>query len=219
MRRVRIKVVVVTLFTGIALGSVMPLGAHTASTYYPLEWLTDQTYSLGYLEPQINTSTARTSIHTGPAQWNAVSGGTLEFTFSGTVTPSHTWESISVCNTIGNVWVISRVLSGLAGNTTNCGNGTNITKSTIQFHDTATGNWYVGSGTPGNNPSGGLQTDLRSISTHEFGHAMGFRSSHFSVVDLACQSPIHTMCSGYTAGSTYKRSTEIHEEHTFAAAY
>lgn len=207
--------ILAALVSGAALGSSVASDAHSTSTFYPIKWSSDRTYGLGYLEPQVNTGDAHSSIHSGAAQWSAVSGAWLDFTFSGNINPMVIWGG-SVCSQIGDVWVISRDLSslGYVGNTTNCGNGTNLTKSMVQFHDGPSGYWYVAAGTPG-----GSQYDLRSLASHEFGHSMGF-SGHFSSTDSTCtQSPIHTMCSGAALGSTYKRSLEVHEKDTFAAAY
>jgi hypothetical protein len=203
---------------GFAAGLAVPAVAHSASTYFPVKWTVDKVYGLGYLEPDLTTGTAHSSIYSGPAQWNAVAGAWLDFSFSGNINPMVTFTN-SVCSQIGDVWVVSRDLSSLgrAGNTTNCG-GSTLTKSMVQFHDGPAGYWYTGSSLTGPGPT---QYDLRAVATHEFGHSMGF-GPHFSSSDTVCTtSPRHTMCPNAIIGpsGTQLRSLEEHDKHTFAAAY
>ena len=105
---------------------------------------------------------------------------------------------------------------GAIGNTPVCATSTTITDMTIQMDDNA--NWYVLSGTPS-----GSQYDLRSVTIHEFGHANGFfgpNNGHFLASDSVCTtSPIHTMCSGISPGTTYKRTLESHETSLLTAGY
>lgn len=203
--RLSVMTFVIGLFLGITVGG----GAHTASTFYPSKWTADQTWRIGYRHFYLASETARISITTGDDEWNALTLGWLEFSYAGE-SPSVTWTG-SACSYTTN-YVIAASTPGYAGLTYNCGSGGNLTRTVVLLSNGS--NWYVGSGTPSSN-----LYDLRSVVTHEFGHAMAF-SGHFGSSDTACsQSPIHTMCSGISPGTTYKRTLETHDEHTFTSAY
>jgi len=73
-------------------------------------------------------------------------------------------------------------------------------------------NWFTGSGTQGN------RLDMQSTATHEAGHITGW-VGHFNDGSSECASPIHTMCPYADPGTTYARSLELHDYHTFNAAY
>jgi hypothetical protein len=67
--------------------------------------------------------------------------------------------------------------------------------------------------------------DSESIATHEFGHAAGFGvggnvPNHFESDGTICTGqPVQTMCPSFLFGSSYWRSLEGHDIHTFQGAY
>jgi hypothetical protein len=80
----------------------------------------------------------------------------------------------------------------------------------IRF-DTSDVTWNLDTG----GPSTG-EVDLRSIATHEIGHALGF---HRHVVDdAACSQEIATMCQ-YYPGGTFWRTLGYHDIHTVSPSY
>ena len=89
------------------------------------------------------------------------------------------------------------------------GSGT-ITSMEIKY-DSAE-NWYTGSGTPGAN-----QVDLRSVTAHEFGHALGME--HTQSGYCPWDSTQATMCSGIILGTTWKRSLAQDDKNGVSAGY
>jgi len=79
-------------------------------------------------------------------------------------------------------------------------------------------NFYTGTGTPGTG-----QYDALSVATHEFGHAAGL--GHFADTDPSTCNPAggrlydNTMCGALPVRFTTWRSLELHDRHTFQAAY
>jgi hypothetical protein len=72
--------------------------------------------------------------------------------------------------------------------------------------------WYTSTGTPPAN-----QPDLWSVAAHEFGHAGGFHDHWENYDSSLCGA--HTMCKTIPAGTTNRRSLELHDQHTFAIVY
>lgn len=90
--------------------------------------------------------------------------------------------------------------------------------------------WYTGTGDANdgflNLCIGGCQSDLWSVATHEVGHMTGFvggpnGDGHFDQNDPegTCTGEVHTMCPSYEGGSEHFRTLEVHDRHTFTAAY
>ena len=205
------------LFTGLAFGAALGFGsvsqAHTASTYVPKEWAADPYYYFGDIDSPLDGLTAKTSIHAGDDPWDNNSGTWLDFINSGYQDSSVVWTG-SPCTTGSGtaLWIVTASISELGIEST-CTNATNITRSVIRFDDTRS-NWYVGSGTPSSG-----DYDLRSVAVHEFGHAAGF-AGHWDGVGEDCTgTDRETMCSGLPSATTYKRTIESHENHTFDSAY
>lgn len=208
-------VVALLLFIfGWSLATTVTANAHTVSIYFPKKWASSPTYSFGDIDSPLNTSTAKQSIHTGDNEWDFTNGSSLDFYWNYVEDSSVVWLG-GACTTVpsnGQIWIMTYSLSGLASENT-CTSGSQITKSTIRLDDTRS-NWYTGSST--SVPSG--KYDLRSVITHEFGHAGGF--AHLSGSTICSGSTRQTMCSGgLPTGTSYKRSLESHDKHTFANAY
>lgn len=208
---------VMALLAGFGVGSVVgstASGAHTASTYIPLTWASDPDYYFGDLDSPLSGPTPESSLHAGNDPWNANSGTWLDINWGGVYDSSVVWTGSGCTTGYGTrLWVLTHSISNLATEST-CGTSTTITRSSIRFDDTRS-NWYVGSSS--SVPSG--QYDLRSVAVHEFGHAGGF-SGHWDGVGEDCTgSDRETMCSGLPSGTSYKRSIEAHENHTFDSAY
>jgi hypothetical protein len=128
---------------------------------------------------------------------------------SGTNYGANVWTAVStsswawIWSTDGQNFVKYGYIDGsgtCAAITTKWVSGGTILQMEIKY-DSAE-NWYTGSGTPA-----GDQIDLRSIAAHEFGHALGLRHT---TPNLYCPGNQYdaTMCSGYTPGTTYKRTLE-----------
>lgn len=200
---------------GVTLSLAASALAHTVGDYYHTNWAADRYWGIGYTSGDVATPTAWTSIQAGDDPWNAVSGAWFDFAYL-MRDNSVTWTD-DVCNMPApKGWVLSADPGpGRVGNTYTCG-GVTLTAFAVLLHPDA--NWYVGSGTPS-----GSEYDLRSRVVHELGHANGFHGpndGHFPADDTVCTtSPIHTMCSGATPGTTYRRTLETHEKDLFAAAY
>jgi hypothetical protein len=70
-----------------------------------------------------------------------------------------------------------------------------------------------------------VDVDFAAVAVHEFGHATGWGAesdkSHFTDDGDYCQfdSVRHTMCESYWEGTTYQRSLQQHDKHTFADRY
>lgn len=79
--------------------------------------------------------------------------------------------------------------------------------------------WYSGTGSPSTS-----ELDFRDTATHELGHATGW-TTHFSEGTAECPAPNtntsrNTMCvEGGPEGSTWGRTLETHDQHTFQEWY
>lgn len=89
-------------------------------------------------------------------------------------------------------------------------NGGIINRATIKFDSGE--NWYLGTGVPG-----GSQIDGRSVSSHEFGHALGL--AHTQSGNCPNNSGRSTMCSSYPTGSSYMRSLEADDANGVSSLY
>ncbi len=204
---------VIAFLAGLAIGAWPPVDAHTAVTYFPRTWDSDPSYAFGQLEAPFNTTGAKYAIHSGDNPWNGVYGSTLDFRWSGKENPHVFWQGSGCATAPSNgLWIITDDLPNLATEST-CVSGDTIIRSVIRFDNVGT-TWYMG--VDSSVPSG--QIDLRSVAVHEFGHSAGF-AGHFTETSICSGSTRQTMCQGTPAGTSYRRTLETHDKHTFVSAY
>lgn len=143
--------------------------------------------------------------HTLTSGWNnAVSNGRNQWNY---VTPS---PLTILRNDTSNNDVTFGYTGGYAGLTTRtCSSGT-ITDADIVFNSSFT--WYTGTGSPGSS------WDAWSVAAHELGHFLGFRHTQANLC-TGSESTKPTMCDGYSAGKTYKRSLEYDDKNGLNVIY
>ena len=203
------------LLLGFMLGTNVTSSAHTASTHIPKVWEADPYYYVGNIDSPLNGLAAKTSIHAGADPWIANSGTWLDFINSGYQDESVHWTGAACTTGSGTaVWILTESISSLGSEIT-CATSTLITRSIFLLDDTRS-DWYVKSSSTV--PSD--KYDLRFVIVHEFGHAGGFAMHWEGDGEEDCTgSDRETMCSGLPKGTSYKRSIEEHEDHTFDSAY
>jgi hypothetical protein len=202
---------------GIALGVArVPRQAsgHLESTYYK-HWAQDEIWNIGYLQAELNNSTAINTINRSPGPWNSVSGSFHDFLYYGGRDANRVWTGSACTTSGGNVWVISHAISPL-GITQYCIEGGILTRSVILV-DVRT-DWDIDGGTTDFN-----QVDLQGLVTHEFGHATGFGAGqgldHFIDSDTACNPGMATMCDSLGKGQVHWRTLTDHDQHTYRQFY
>lgn len=178
-------------FKAIALAVVLAFGVLTvliqkaqAYAYSGCKWPTNSPVYDGHAL----TSGWNTAVSNGRNQWNNVTSSPLNILRNDTSN-----NDVTVGNT-----------GGLAGKTIRtCVNGT-ITDADIIFNAAfePTPGWYTGTGSPGS------KWDAWSVATHEFGHFIGFGEAQTEICG-GSEDSRPTMCEGYSAGKTYKRSLEF----------
>lgn len=143
--------------------------------------------------------------HTLTSGWNtAVSNGRNQWN---NVTPS----SLTIYrNDTSNNDVTLGYTAGLIGTTTRTCNSGTITNADIVFNSSFS--WYTGTGSPGSS------WDAWSTATHEFGHYLGFGHAQAAICG-GSESTKPTMCNGYSAGKTYKRSLEYDDRNGLNVIY
>lgn len=195
-----------------------PATAHSdLATWYPSGWQERDIYYYFSGSSWGSIANIANRARDGANQWNMLNEGGFRFVDSGarTLDPSS-------CNNANENGVFWQGFDGVGGKVAvvyNCVYSTapgRIFSSRVIF-DGAEPNWYVGTGTP---PSTSI--DMWSVSTHEWGHAAG-HSKHWDDGGQAALCPFsvyrESLCSSIPTGTTYMRSTEPHDEHTFGARY
>jgi hypothetical protein len=206
------------ILVGVAAGIAFAATAHAASAhdaavFYPHRW-SPASVTYAYT-PSVPTGEWRTSIDSAAVTWSNVNGSTFDY-IRGTDFGAD-FDPTDPCGHQGQNGIHTRpgASGGVLGTTFTCWSGSGAQPLTsMQVRFDSSDNFYTGSGTPGSS-----QSDLRSVATHELGHATGF-TGHITDSSL-CQfnSTQQTMCTTHLAGSTWQRTLELHDEHTFTAAY
>lgn len=205
---------------GAFIGFASPMRAHSASYYYYMDsglgiWPVDHSEPY-YIRDNFPSSAYGSRINDSRAHWNAVGGDNeVDFTYAGITTGTgNFWNPCSVNNSM--VSMRSDLPAGYLALTNTCNSPTYITRFHVGISPNA--NWYSGTGTPLSN-----EWDLRSIVTHEWGHVTGFFGHFINTADTCAgiYEDVNTMCEGSPSriGTTYLRSTETHDIHTFLGAY
>ncbi len=223
-RQTFIDIGLATLVAVTLLGGLAP--AHTVSDYYGYKWApSDRNQDYGFASDVPNNN-YRDRVEGGAIEWNNLPGD-MRFGRGG-VNVNFAPNAASCPNRqLGDNGIHDGYIDGdpVENDTIAymqpCPLDADHYKAfSIKFDN---GNpWYNGT----ESPSDG-ELDRWSVAAHEFGHAGGFGSGalgdHFaanlSICSYSQPSTRHTMCSGTPKGTTYRRSLEEHDKHTFNNAY
>jgi hypothetical protein len=200
-----------------AILSAVPASAHPASTYYPIEWINNETVCWGF-NTGFPTGNWRTRVRAADDVWNAAAGSPAPEFFNCLQDDVSYGSATNPCGISGTdtgaVFWNNLGASGALGITRKC-TGSAIWNFTLEFNSAIS--WYTGTGDA---PSS--QWDSLSIAVHEFGHVTGF-SGHIPEWDASCleNDTRNTMCPGFAAGigTEYLRTLASHDIHTFDSAY
>ena len=201
--------------------------SHDASTWYPKPW--SITYVPYVIDPSVRLG-MRPGMKAGLENYSNLAGGNgPNFVFGGEVNTDLDFDPCDVGpNAVFEMEDYTYALTGVHENglavTLGCTNSTDFLGFEQVFESTPTWgggdtDWYQGTSAP---PAG--RWDLRSVATHEAGHATGFAGHFGNAADL-CPSPrtasAHTMCSGSQSalGTIFLRTLEEHDLHTIGNAY
>ncbi len=193
--------------------------AHPRSDFYARWWQVDLTPEW-HFDSNVPNTNVRDRIKDGSHEWNNVSAPMSFDWQAGDLNSVGYSDCPDDASNSGVHWRDIDGAGGVLGETRSClYGGTNDSIKTFQIKFDDQENWYTGTGTPGSS-----ELDLWSDATHEFGHATGFGlgnapNVHFTESSLCDQTPKHTMCASLSAGSTYWRSLEAHDIHTFQNRY
>lgn len=198
--------------------------AHDGGTYYVQRWKsTERDQNYGFASDV--GANFKDRVENAAQEWNGLSGN-MQFHRGGV---NVTWSyGDSDCHAAGSN---SIHIGSIDGATTASNPSTLATTTTCVYSSDSTKiwsfrtkfdsaeNWYTGTGSPGSS-----QFDAQSVATHELGHATGFgRGSapdHWDPSNSVCtDSPKHTMCPVTPSGTTFERSLEEHDRHTFNNVY
>jgi hypothetical protein len=162
-------------------------------------------------------------VEDGAQDWTFIQPSDFQFSRQGVVT--QTWNV--TCDASTDVVIFDRALTGAYARTISC-NKTSGAFKEVQIAFDNEQSWYTGTGGPSSS-----QVDAFHIATHEFGHATGWGPHLGTSLDCDQVAPIdfgtwQTMCNsldvllddpGGEAGRTFRRTTEVHDQHTFENQY
>jgi matrixin len=209
-------VATVLLFMSCTLASMSLRNAtgHTAGTFYTdgkwpsnnltVEWRFVSDFPSGTKRDRAQDGKQRWNAQSQPMSFNFESGQSDYAPFPASSCPSQEQKDALHYGPIDGA-------NGVLAERFYCKSGANWYTFQIKYDNAES--WYSGSGTPGSS-----EYDFWSVSSHEFGHATGWRG-HFDAGSTECGSPHHTMCPTISQGSTSDRFLEVHDQHTFDNAY
>jgi hypothetical protein len=227
MRRTMLAVVAPTMLLLMVAESAM---AHAASDYYSLhEWKASHHTGLNVtwrFGPGFPTDAKRDRVKESFAKWNNLG---QQMKFEQLAEADYSYD-LPCADTQGYNGVLWRDLAqGVAAEARKCDHDGGdyaapypIHNFWIAFNNDGSINWHGGADASaiGNN-----ELDLEGVATHEIGHATGWHGHFYEVTEPNCQNPDTqpTMCPGYAFGggfsSTYARTLEDHDKHTFDNNY
>lgn len=205
-------------------------GAHGASTYYPIKWLSSSPDIGWYFTPNFATSqNKRDRMRESFATWTNVSNSAISFTFKGNHSTGYT-ASNPCSSSYNGVFYNTTVEYGGTYHCVRQGSTPDsyyISRFSLVMQEAGDSFWDDGAGDTGNN-------NFKAVATHEAGHAGGFGTKylitgdpadmHFPVANTSdgiCwnDDTFHTMCSGLTPAPAKMSTLEAHDIHTVQDAY
>lgn len=210
---------------GFVLALPTPSQAHNSGVFYASFWVNDHTENW-FMRDNVPGPAFSDRVKDAFPKWNDTpNDGNAEpnFDYSGVKSDSNgnAWDACEASYSAAYYKDLDVISTGLLGFGDTCDVNSGgpppaqwfkITKFTLTVDSTR--NWQVGTGSPGPN-----EFDLLSLTAHEVGHVTGW-SGHFDGDSQLCQgSDRPTMCQGQPPGTSYMRSLEAHDTHTFEDAY
>lgn len=191
--------------------------AHSAAVYVPIEWPDGApTNVTWFFTEEVTNQNRRDDIRFGFNQWDFAGGADFKYTSGTPDQENYNADTRWDCDPLpGNSihWEPLDLGSGILGAAVVCPDANQEIQS-FQVAFESSYNWNLTGGDPGDN-----EYDLRSVATHEAGHAGGFGHFYGSFL-CPGDNTDHTMCgTGLSKGTKYKRSLEEHDRDTFANAY
>lgn len=218
MTRRQTIVFLVSALLGAALAATATAGASVGVHTTNEAWKVDAELWVDSSSPApFNTPTARSEMANGRIYWNAVAGAWFDFNYQGT-----TAISTSNVNDVPDdeVWITDKSSGSIGGTTRRMIIWPiNEIEAALVRLNTSYANWHISSSTT----MAVNKVDLRSIASHELGHAWGVLSTHINY-DCTSRIDAQTMCSemllsNSSSLSTYYRSLESHEMADFVGKY
>jgi hypothetical protein len=216
----------------VVLVGATPAGAHSAGVHYPVHWGVGQSVPTLYA-PSYPGGEFRSRVGSAISQWNTRAGtNEPKFWQAGNAASE---VSITLCNpdfsTPNQIHYkdLDSYGGGVLGITYSCWRTSDRRMISFQLTIDNDRDWYTGTGDANDGflqacvPS--CQHDLWSVLSHEFGHATGFiggpDNGHIGESDSACpeSDSRSTMCPSVAPGTERQRTLELHDYHTFQAAY
>lgn len=201
-----------------------PASAHQQYPWYAQKWVRDRSQTYRFVKGYPSGATRDRVVEQGD-DWRALSGH-MGFTLSTSADyASFAWD---VCpqpyGKNGIHWKnLERALGAVAVCTEATPSYTEVMSANMAIDSSpyAGYSWNTSAGEP--SPT---QWDLGSVASHEWGHMTGRiiggtdGLGHWDVESALCTSnPKHTLCPSLLIGTSFRRSTELHDEDTFNAAY
>lgn len=217
----RISRDVLCALAGAAVAVIMltssPAVAHAPGTYYYSSspagiWPDNHTEGF-FIRNTFPVSAWTTRIVSSASAWtNAAGTDTVDPDFSYAGLTTATGDFDHPCNVSWSGVYYHNPGTDLLGQVKWCKSGSTLISFSLAMSSAIS--WYTGTGTPPLN-----QYDSQGATTHEFGHATGW-AGHLPTGDcptLSSSQP--TMCEVLIDNDAKYRTLELHDTHTFDAAY